>query len=136
MNTTEKKIQLAEQLTDVILNNLTEQNFSPSVSIARVKGDANIGWTDCYERRCGRVADKYDRIICRETCKRDSASHALARMRGLKTYCNKATNPNTCLSSLRRAEDAWDSKITKIDDRIASAKRDRDQHKAQATGRR
>ena len=135
MDTIVNKIQLAEQLTDIILNNLSEQNFSASVGIAKTKGDANVAWTTCYERRCIRMSDKYQMNLCRETCKRDSASEALARIRGMKTYCNKAKNPNSCISSFRRAEDAWNSKITKIDDRIASIKRKRDEHQAKATGR-
>jgi len=135
MSTTKNKIKLAEQLTDIVLNNLTEQYFSPSVGIARVKGDANVGWTGCYERRCGRMTDNFERTLCREVCKRDEASKALNRIRGLRTYCNKAKNPDSCVSSFRRAEDAWSDKITKIDDTIADIKRKRDQHNAQATGR-
>ena len=135
MSSTTKKIQLAEQLTDIVLDNLTEQHFSPSVGIAKVKGDANVGWTTCFERRCNRITDKYEKRICRETCKRDEASRALNRVRGLKTYCNQAKNPNTCLNSLGRAEDAWNDKITRIDDRISAAKRQRDEHRARATGR-
>jgi hypothetical protein len=130
-----KKIKVMEYLVDVALDNLSEQVFNPSRETARVKGEANVSWTGCADRRCDKAKDKFEMGLCREQCKRDSASEALSRVRGLTGYCNKSKNPRSCVKSLRRTADAWSNRISRIDDRIADIKRDRDKFKTQASGR-
>jgi hypothetical protein len=131
-----KKIKVMEYLVDVALDNLNEQEmFNPSRETARVKGEANVSWTGCADRRCDKAKDKFEMGLCREQCKRDAASEALSRVRGLTGYCNKSKNPRSCVKSLRRTADAWSNRISRIDDRIADIKRDRDKFKTQASGR-
>jgi len=134
MSTTEKKIKLMEYMVDVSLNMLSEEVFNPSRETARVKGEANISWTSCADRRCDQSSDKFEMKLCREYCKRDAASEALSRTRGLKGYCNKSKNPRSCVKSLRRTADAWNNRISRIDDRIADIKRAKDKYRAQASG--
>ena len=130
-----QKIKTMEYLVDVALDNLTEQAFNPSRETARVKGEANVSWTGCADRRCDKAKDKFEMGLCREYCKRDAASEAMSRVRGLSGYCNKSKNPRSCVKSLRRTADAWSNRITRIDDRIADIKRDKDKFRAQASGR-
>ena len=130
------KIKVMEYLVDVTLDNLNEQDmFSPSRETARVKGEANVSWTGCVDRRCDHPKDKFDFALCREYCKRDSATEALSRVRGLTGYCNKSKNPRSCVKSLRRTADAWNNRIRRIDKRISEIKRDIDKFKTQAAGR-
>jgi len=128
-----KDFKLIEQLVDIAV--LNEQFFSPSMATARIKGEANVGWTDCFERRCDNQKDKFGRDICKEYCKRDSAQDALGKVRGLIGYCNKAKNPKSCADSVRKTADAWQNRISRIDDRIADLKRQLDKYKAKAAGR-
>jgi len=130
---TQKQIELMEQLVDIAV--LNEQFFSPSMATAKIKGEANVGWTDCYERRCQNNTDKFSRELCKEYCKRDSAQDALGKVRGLTGYCNKAKNPRGCADSIRSTADAWNNRITRIDRRIAELKREQDKYKAKLAGR-
>ena len=129
------KFKVVDYMVDVALDNLNEQFFSPSTETARVKGEANVGWTNCVDRRCDKSKDKYARALCKEHCKRDSASEALSRVRGLSGYCSKSKNPRSCVKSLRRTADAWSNRVSRIDKRISDIKRDMDKFKAQASGR-
>ena len=130
------KIKTVDYLVDVFLDNLNEQEaFVPARETARVKGEANVSWTGCADRRCGKTKDKFEMKLCREQCKRDAASEALSRVRGLSGYCNRTENPRSCVKSLRRTADAWSHRITRIDDRIADIKRDKDKYMSQASGR-
>jgi hypothetical protein len=118
-----KQIKLMEFLVDKAIDNLNEQFFSPSMATARIKGKANIGWTDCFQRRCGDTNDKYARDLCKEYCKRDAAQDALGNVRGLIGDCPKAKNPKSCADSVRRTAESWNKRISRIDDRIADLKR-------------
>ena len=130
------KIKTVDYLVDVFLDNLNEQEtFVPARETARVKGEANVSWTDCADRRCNKANDKFEMKLCREHCKRDSASEALSRVRGLTGYCNKSSNPASCIKSLRRTADAWSNRIRRIDNRVADIKRDKDKYMSQASGR-
>ena len=126
--TIQKQIELMEQLVDNIV--LNEQFFNPSVAIVRIKGEANIEWTDHYDRRCKHSTDKYDKALCKEFSKRDSAQRALGRIRGLTGFCNKAKNPTSCVNSVRSAIDSWNKRITHVDEKIAVLKRNYDKYKA------
>ena len=129
----QKQIELMEKLVDIVV--LNEQFFSPSMATARIKGEANVEWTGCFERRCESAKDKFARDICKEYCKRDSAQEALGKVRGLVGYCNKAKNPKGCIESVNRTADAWNNRISRIDKRIADLKREMDKYKAKQAGR-
>ena len=130
------KIKLMEYLVDVAMDHLlTEQSFSPSTETARAKGEANVAWTGCVDRRCGKEKDKYLTALCKEYCKRDSAQEALGKTRGLVGYCNKAKSPKGCVEAVNRTADAWNNRIHKIDERIANLKRDVAKYKAQQARR-
>lgn len=129
------KIQLMEYWVDVTLDNLNEQFFIPSMETARIKGEANIGWTNCYERRCEKSKDEFARDICKEYCKRDAAQDALGKVRGLLGFCPKAKNPKSCADAVRNTARAWDNRISRIDDKIADLKRSYDKYKAKVAGR-
>jgi len=130
-----QKIKVMEYLVDVFLDNITEQAFNLSRETSRVKGEANVSWTSCADRRCNKVKNKFELRLCREYCKRDSASEALSRIRGLLGYCNRAKNPRSCVKSLRRTADAWSNRISRIDERIGEIKRELDKFKKQAVRR-
>lgn len=125
--------KLIEQLVDIAV--LNEQFFSPSMATAKIKGEANVAWTDCFERRCDTATDKFDRDLCKEYCKRDSAQDALGKVRGLLGYCSKAKNPKGCADSVRKTADAWNNRISRIDRRIGNLKRERDKYKAKLARR-
>jgi len=129
-------IKTVDYLVDVFLDNLNEQEtFVPARETARVKGEANVDWTGCADRRCNKAKDKFEMALCKEYCKRDSASEALSKVRGLTGYCNRSANPRSCVKSLRRTADAWSNRITRIDKRIADIKRSKDKYMSQASGR-
>jgi len=130
---TKKQIELMEQLVDIAV--LNEQFFNPSMETARIKGQANLGWTDCFERRCEEEKDKFNSSLCKEYCKRDSAQEALGKTRGLVGFCNKAKNPKGCIESVNRTSDAWNNRISRIDSRVADLKRELAKYKAQQAGR-
>lgn len=133
MSRLDKKIKLMEQLVDIAV--LNEQFFSPSMETARIKGEANVGWTSCFDRRCQQEKDKFASAICKEYCKRDSAQDALGKIRGLTGFCNKAKSPKGCVEAIRRTADAWSNRVSRIDDRIADLKREMDKYRAKAAGR-
>lgn len=133
--TTKKQIEILEMLVDVTIDNLSEQFFSPSMATARIKGETNVGWTNCFERRCEGSEDKFARDLCKEYCKRDSAQDALGKIRGLIGYCGKAKNPRSCADSVRKTAEAWNNRISRIDKRIADLKRQVDKYKARLAGR-
>lgn len=130
---TKKQIELMEQLVDVAV--LNEQFFSPSMETARIKGNANVEWTSCFDRRCDDSKDKFDRSLCKEYCKRDSAQEALGKTRGLVGFCNKAKSPKGCVEAVNRTADAWNNRIRSIDQRIANLKREIAKYKAQQARR-
>lgn len=130
-----KEIKLMEYLVDLKLDSLTEQFFMPSMETAKIKGQANVGWTDCYGRRCENVKDEYARDLCKEYCKRESAQDALGKVRGLLGFCNKAKNPKSCADSVRNTARAWDNRISRIDDKIAKIKREMEKYRAKMAGR-
>ena len=129
-----KKIQIMEMLVDIMLDNLNEQFFSPSMSTARIKGEANVGWTDCFNRRCNTLNNDIERDICKEQCRRDAATEALARVRGLLGDCQHAKNPMSCTKAINDTARAWDNRIARIDDKINKLKIKRDKFLAR-TGR-
>jgi len=127
----QKNIELMEQMVDDVLL----EQFNPSMETARIKGEANVEWTGCFERRCEQSEDKFDRTLCKEQCKRDSAQEALGKVRGLVGFCNKAKSPKGCVDAVNRTADAWNNRIRRIDDRIANLKRELAKYRAKQAGR-
>jgi len=107
----------AENLLDETLDHLTE-DFSPTVAIARIKGEKNLAWTDCYDSRCVRVENKYERDLCKEQCHMAALDRALARIVALRSACVETSNPKACTKSINSAAESYKKKRTVIQNQI------------------
>ena len=112
----------AEILLDEKLDSLNE-DFSPTVAIARIKGEKNVGWTDCYDNRCVRLENKYERDLCKEQCHIQAIDRALARIVTLRSACVETSNPKTCSKSINAAIESFRKKRTMVRNRIAQITR-------------
>jgi hypothetical protein len=112
----------AENLLDETLDSLTE-DFSATLAIARVRGQRNIEWTDCYDSRCTRVDDKYERDLCKETCNMKATDKALARIVVLRSQCVETNNPKMCVKSVSAGIESLRKKRTQIRNRITQITR-------------
>ena len=112
----------AEILLDEKLDRLSE-DFSPTVAIARIKGEKNVGWTDCYDSRCVRLENKYERDLCKETCHMSAIDKALARVVTLRSSCAETSNPKSCVKSISAAVESLRKKRTMTRNRIAGITR-------------
>jgi len=116
------KLYDAETLLDEKLNYLSE-DFSPTVAIARIKGEKNLNWTDCYDSRCVRLENKYERDLCKETCHMQALDRALARIVGLRGQCVDTSNPKSCVKSVNAAIDGYKKKRSIINNRVSEISR-------------
>jgi len=112
----------AEILIDEKLDLLSE-DFSASLAIARVKGQKNIDWTDCYDGRCTRIENKYERDLCKEKCHIQAVDKALARIVTLRSECVETYNPKICSKSVNVAVESYRKKRTQIRNRITKITR-------------
>lgn len=96
---------------DNYLNILHEQ-FNARIAIADIQGDFNNDWTDCYETKCHRrIENKYEKDFCKAQCYMTAANKAISRLNSIKGKCSTATNPNTCVSTLKTAVESFQKKI-------------------------
>jgi hypothetical protein len=116
------KLYDAEKLLDEKISHLTE-DFSPTVAIARIKGEKNISWTECYDNRCVRVENKYERDLCKEQCHMAAIDRALARIVTLRGACVETSNPKACVKSVNAAIESYRKQRTMIRNRIAEITR-------------
>lgn len=116
------KLYDAENLLDEKLDRLNE-DFSPTVAIARIKGEKNVAWTDCYDNRCVRLENKYERDLCKEQCHMQAIDRALARIVTLRSACVETSNPKTCAKSINAALESFRKKRTMVRNRIADISR-------------
>lgn len=124
----------AEILLDDKLDRLTE-DFSPTVAIARIKGEKNVAWTDCYDNRCVRLENKYERDLCKETCHMGAIDRALARVVTLRTACGETSNPKSCVKSINAAVESLRKKRTMVRNKIAEITRKVAAHRRRTGGR-
>lgn len=112
----------AELLLDEKLDSLSEM-FSATLAIARVKGQKNLDWTDCYDSRCTRLSGKYEMDLCKENCHLDAIDKALTRAVTLRSQCNETNNPKICIKSVNAALDTFRKKRIKIRAKMADITR-------------
>ena len=106
---------------DKYLNILQEQ-FNARIAIADIEGDFNNSWTDCYETKChARIENKYEKDFCKAQCYMGAANDAISRLNSIKGKCSTATNPNTCVSTLKTAVERFQKKIVNARETQAKA---------------
>jgi hypothetical protein len=116
------KLYDAEKLLDETMDRLTE-DFSPTVAIARIKGEKNLQWTDCYDNRCVRIENKYERDLCKEQCHMSAIDRALARIVTLRGSCIETSNPKACSKSINAAIESYKKRRIEIRNRVAEITR-------------
>jgi len=123
----QNNMKLIYDMVDLILDNmdLREQAFAPSVMLTRIKGEANINWTTCFERKCSNIKDEWDRKICKERCKLDFARQAVGKVRALRPECKNSKNQRSCLNIIKKNENAWYKRIEKINKAINDIRDDK-----------
>jgi hypothetical protein len=115
------KLYDAEILLDEKMDIISEE-FSATLTIARIRGQKNIDWTDCYDSRCVNV-DKYERDLCKEACHMQAVDKALARIITLRGQCAEASNPKMCVKSVNASVESFRKKRTQIRNRISKITR-------------
>jgi len=116
------KLYDAEVLLDETLDVLSE-DFSATLAIARVRGQKNLDWTDCYDAKCTRLENKYERDLCKETCHMKAVDRALARVVTLRSQCVETNNPKSCVKSVNASVESFRKKRTEIRNRISQISR-------------
>jgi hypothetical protein len=119
MSRFDKKIAEAEILVDHIL----EQGFSVNVAVANLKGNSDVEWTECYNRRCKTMQNEYDRKECKAQCEWSSYNILITRVNALRGRCRGAGNPDACLRKLQDEIDATREKQRKARADIATIRR-------------
>jgi hypothetical protein len=116
------KLYDAEILLDEKMDIISEE-FSATLTIARIRGQKNIDWTDCYDSRCVNVENKYERDLCKEACHMQAVDKALARIITLRGQCAEASNPKMCVKSVNASVESFRKKRTQIRNRISKITR-------------
>jgi hypothetical protein len=117
-----EKLYDAEKFLDEKLDHLSE-DFSATVAVARIKGEKNVAWTDCYDSRCTRLENKFERDLCKEQCHMQAIDRALARAIALRGECSNTSNPKSCVKSINVAVESLRKKRTMIRNRISQIAR-------------
>jgi hypothetical protein len=89
------------------------QNFSINVAISNLKGNEEVQWTTSYQRKCKRVADEYERKICKLESQWSAINLLVSRMVSLRADCRKSSNPKGCMETLQRTMLSERAKQTK-----------------------
>ena len=116
------KLYDAETLIDETLDMLSE-DFSATLAIARIKGQKNIEWTDCYDSRCTKIENKYERDLCKESCHMKAVDKALARVVVLRGQCAETNNPRMCVKTVSSSVESFRKKRIQIRNRITQITR-------------
>ena len=81
--------------------NLLQEQFNARIALTDINGDFKSEWTDCYEVRCHRqLENKYEKYICKDTCRIAAATKAIARVVSAKAKCSTAQEPNRCINTM------------------------------------
>jgi len=116
------KLYDAEILVDEKMDIISEE-FNATLTIARIRGQKNIDWTDCYDAKCVTMDNKYERDLCKETCHMRAVDKALARVVTLRGQCAEASNPKMCMKSVSASVESFRKKRTQIRNRISQITR-------------
>lgn len=116
------KLYDAEILVDEKMDIISE-DFSATLTIARIRGQKNIEWTDCYDSRCVNIENKYERELCKESCHMKAVDKALARAVALRGQCAETSNPKMCVKSVNAAVESFRKKRNQIRNRISQITR-------------
>jgi hypothetical protein len=131
MSRNDKKIANAEVLVDSIL----EQGFSVNVAISNLKGNSDVEWTECYNRRCKTEKDEFSRKECKAQCEWSSYNILITRINALRGRCRDGTKPEVCLRKLQTEIDAAREKQRKARTDIADIRRAAAEHRRNQTQR-
>lgn len=107
---------MIDPITDYIL----QEQFNPGPMIARVKGQMNVEWTDCYEDRCSGV-ESHEAKVCKSNCILLSITNAITKMARVRTQCNKSKNPSSCIDRVNNSIDMLRKKLNKERERRGKA---------------
>lgn len=128
-------ISRALRLVDEKINLLSEQDvYSPSISIAEIKGEMNLTWTNCTRTRCSRSPTNFQQRICKFECQRTALGDAITKINAEKSNCARTKNPNACMSTLDSVVKAMRNKISNIAVQINNVRRQEAQSRARMTG--
>ncbi len=116
-----KKIAYAETLVDMIL----EQGFSVNVALSNLNGNADVEWSNCYNRRCKTEANEFDRKECKADCQWRAYNLLISRMNALRSRCRQSSNPAACIKTIQNAVDATRDKQTKFREQITKIRSSR-----------
>jgi len=116
------KLYDAEILVDEKLELISEE-FSSTLAIARIRGQKNLDWTDCYDSQCVRLENKYERDLCKENCHMGAIDKAMARIITLRSQCVEASNPKMCVKAINASVESYRKKRTQIRNRISQITR-------------
>jgi len=91
---------------------MLHEEFNARIAIADIEGDFNNDWTDCYEIKCQRkIENKYEKNFCKAQCYMSAANKAISRLNSIKGKCSAATNPNSCVSTLKTVVERFQKKM-------------------------
>jgi hypothetical protein len=125
----------ALRMVDEKINLLSEQDvFSPSISIAEIKGQMNLMWTNCTRTRCARVETSFQQRICKFDCQRTALQDATTKISAQKSNCARTKNPNACMSTFESVIKAMNNKISNIAVQINNVRRQEAQSRAKMAG--
>lgn len=109
------KITEAENLVDMIL----EQGFSVNVALSNLNGNADVEWSECYNRRCKGESNEFDRKECKANCQWSAYNVLISRTNALRSRCSQAPSPDGCLKTIGKSVDATRDKQRKVREQIA-----------------
>ena len=96
--------------------NMLQEQYDYHVDVTEVKGKFETNWAKCYDDRCLRFTNTYERKFCKYGCQITSLEQSIASFNGLKGKCSGSKNPNKCLNSINGIVKSFQSKLRKTQD--------------------
>lgn len=118
--------RLAE--AEVLVDHILEQGFSVNVAISNLKGNSDVEWTECYNRRCKSEKNEYTRKSCKSQCEWSSYNILITRINALRGRCRDGSNPDACLRRLQQEIDVTREKQRKARTELAKIRRAEAEH--------
>ena len=123
------------ELVDEKINMLSEQDlYSPSVSIAEIKGVMNLTWTNCTKTKCERMPTTFQKRECKLDCQRTAMQDAANKITAQRGNCNRTANPQACMNTLDSSVKSIRMKISNIIKQIDATRKQEAQSQTRAAG--
>jgi hypothetical protein len=126
------KITYAEHLVDTLL---LEQQFSVSVALSNLKGAAEVEWTNCHNRKCRIITDRYTRDECKLDCQRRAYSNLITKLGGVRGRCSNEKDPGSCVKTVSDTIKAFREKVDEIRANILKVRQAKAVQQAAQAGR-